>query len=177
MRFDGINIIEETTEVFIAENSTNNTQEVEENNSAAKKTSNNFDDSSVNLQILLNKDKYRNFEEKIVNNKNIVMVKIENANLVVALKFRAFLSNIIENKAKDIIIDLTYVKRIDSTFLGVLVEGLKKTVRYGGKILLVANTELMLSSFFMLNLDLLFTSFGSISETIKYLDNGINEAA
>ena len=177
MKYDGINIVEEASEVFIAENSTNNPQEVVENNSAAEKTSNNFDDPSVNHPIVLNMDKNRNFEEKIVNNKAIVTVKIENANLAVALKFRTFLTNIIKNQAKEVIIDLSFVRRIDSTFFGVLVEGLKKTESCGGNLVLVANTSLMLSSFVMINLDMLFTSFSSVNEAMKYLDNGINQAA
>lgn len=177
MKFDGVNIIEEGNEVFIAYKNSNKVQPEINEIFEEEEISNKFDNTPVDPQVILNRDINRNFEEKVVNNKNVVLVNIENASLTFALKFRTFLGQSIKRKAKDIIVDLSYVKRIDSTFIGVLVEGLKKTTRYGGNIVLVTNTNLMISSFVLLSLDIFFTSFNNLKDTMQYFEDRINEAA
>ena len=176
MRFDCINLVEDGKEVYL-EKKPSPKANPDTNKTSPNASIKALESNPVKKPIILKRDLNRNFDEKTVNGKNVVQVNIENADLSHSLKFRSFLRKVIEHKTKQIVVDLSFVKRVDLSFIGVLVEGLKKSARYGGSIVLIANTNLMLSSFILLNLDMLFISFKNIDETMNYFESGINKAA
>lgn len=80
-----------------------------------------------------------NYTEEIRNDVVIVKVQHAEATLKLAMDFRNYLMGVLITGKKKIIVDLSETTFMDSTFLGVMVFTLKKTLSYGGDLRIVRN--------------------------------------
>jgi anti-sigma B factor antagonist len=80
-----------------------------------------------------------NYTEEIRNDVVIVKVLHTEATLKHAMDFRNYLMGVLISGKKKIIVDLSETTFMDSTFLGVMVFTLKKTMSYGGDLRIVRN--------------------------------------
>lgn len=100
--------------------------------------------------------------------KDILIVSINIARTVMheAAQFKKYFDQIV-NENQKIIIDLTRCFFFDSTFLGVLVNSLKKSVNFDGDIRLVMGEETKSIIFHVVNMDKVFMTFDNIEDAMK----------
>lgn len=79
-----------------------------------------------------------NYEVTEENGVTVIKVNLKRATVDVVKDFKNFLFNLIENdQKKKIILDLSNVEFVDSSFLGAVVSGLKKVTAIKGDIKIV----------------------------------------
>lgn len=83
------------------------------------------------------------FETLFVNDLAIEIVNLSRATYKEASQLKKNLDDLIKNKHKKIIVDISQCEFIDSTFLGVLVLSLKSSAKIGGDIRLVKPAEVV----------------------------------
>lgn len=83
------------------------------------------------------------FETLFVNDLAIEIVNLSRATYKEASQLKKNLDDLIKNKHKKIIVDISQCEFIDSTFLGVLVLSLKSSAKIGGDIRLVRPPEVV----------------------------------
>ena len=111
---------------------------------------------------LVQKEKFTHYYEKDI---LIVSINIPRAVMDEAAPFKKYLNQIMVENQK-IIIDFTSCYFFDSTFLGVLVNFLKKTVNCDGDIRLVMGEETKSIIFHVVNMDKVFKTFENIEDAI-----------
>ena len=109
------------------------------------------------------KEKFTHYYEKDI---LIVSINIPRAVMDEAAPFKKYLNQIMIENQK-IIIDFTNCYFFDSTFLGVLVNFLKKTVNCDGDIRLVMGEETKSIIFHVVNMDKVFKTFENIEDAIN----------
>ncbi|MEJ5351633.1 MAG: STAS domain-containing protein [Melioribacteraceae bacterium] len=97
----------------------------------------------------------------------VVHVYLTRATLTKAVKFKEFVTEIINEGTTKIIIDLTLCEYIDSTFLGALVSQLKKVNSLGGDLRLVYNKDVPSLVFMVTRMDKVFKVFSTLDEALK----------
>ncbi|MHB9040113.1 MAG: STAS domain-containing protein [Melioribacteraceae bacterium] len=105
--------------------------------------------------------------EEIIDDIVIEIVNLDRATLREAEELKFNVNEKITAGYKKIIIDLTAVEFIDSTFLGVIVNTLKKVARMGGDLKLVGFKPAIRSMFELTRLFRVFESFGDLQDAIK----------
>lgn len=105
--------------------------------------------------------------EEIIDDIVIEIVNLDRATLREAEELKFNVNEKITVGYKKIIIDLTAVEFIDSTFLGVIVNTLKKVARMGGDLKLVGFKPAIRSMFELTRLFRVFESFGDLQDAIK----------
>ncbi|NLT51669.1 MAG: STAS domain-containing protein [Ignavibacteria bacterium] len=100
-------------------------------------------------------------------NYSTVTVFLNRATIEDAVGFKQFLTNVIENGEKNIIVDLSHTQFIDSTFLGVLVASLKILTKNEGQLRLVVSKDAPSSIFVLTRMDKVFPIFKSFREAKK----------
>ena len=101
----------------------------------------------------------------------IIHVKFKRANISHASEFKDLLTDVITNfSARKLVINLSKIISIDSTFIGALVHGIKLITKYNGDLVLVSTHDLMTNSFVLLNLNIIIKVFKSVSNAKKYFD-------
>lgn len=101
----------------------------------------------------------------------VVTVKVERATLQVADEFKTKLAAIIDEGFKKVVVDLSDCEFLDSTFLGVLVSTLKKTVRQNGDLKLIGFQPAVRSMFELTRMYRVFDSFANIEDAVKTFTN------
>lgn len=101
----------------------------------------------------------------------ITTVHLERATLVEAENFKPFITKLIEDGERKIIVDLSDCDFIDSTFLGVLVNGLKKLKRRNGDLFLVGFKPAVSAMFELTRMDRVFRYFSSTQDAIFEFNN------
>jgi anti-sigma B factor antagonist len=81
-------------------------------------------------------------------------------------EFKQVAYKMIESGKKNIVVDLTGVKFMDSTGLGVLVGALKKARMQGGSIRLICSNETILKTFALTGLDKVFLIYNNLRECL-----------
>ena len=106
------------------------------------------------------------FNKKEVDGVTVVTVPLSRATLEKAGSFKDYLTQVIENDNKKIVVDLSLCDFVDSTFLGVLVASLKKAVTYNGDLRLVFTNEMPLGILQLTRMDKVFKIFTDLDEAV-----------
>lgn len=101
----------------------------------------------------------------------VVTVNVDRATLAEADEFKSSLSDTIDDGIKKIVVDLSSCEFLDSTFLGVLVSTLKKTVRQNGDLKLIGFQPAVRSMFELTRMYRVFDSFSNIDDAVKSFSN------
>jgi len=107
------------------------------------------------------------FEEQIAGSVYIISVLVERATLSDADEFKKIVNARIDEGYVNLIIDLSKVEYLDSTFLGNLVGLLKRSVRVDGDLKLVGFKPNVRSMFELTRMFRVFESFSSVDESVK----------
>lgn len=102
----------------------------------------------------------------------VVHVFLKRATLANAVKFKDFVTEIINSGTTKLVIDLAICEYIDSTFLGAMVALLKKTNSMNGDLRLVYNKEMPSLVFVLTRMDKVFKVFSQLEEAIESFEGG-----
>lgn len=105
--------------------------------------------------------------EEIIDDIVVEIINIDRATLREADTLKNLINRKIEVGYKKIIIDLSAVEFIDSTFLGIIVNTLKKVARLNGDLKLVGFKPAVRSMFELTRLFRVFESYGDLQEAIR----------
>ena len=97
----------------------------------------------------------------------VEIVNVERASVAEANELKERLNEAMDDGYKKIIIDLSECDFVDSSFLGVLVNSLKKVVKLEGDLKLVGFRPAVRSMFELTRLFRVFESFGNLQEAVK----------
>lgn len=105
--------------------------------------------------------------EEIIDDVVIEIINIDRATLKEADQLKNSINEKIEVGYRKVIIDLSAVEFIDSTFLGVIVNTLKKVARLNGDLKLVGFKPAVRSMFELTRLFRVFESYGDLQDAIR----------
>lgn len=105
--------------------------------------------------------------EEVIDDIIVEIINLERATLSEAEELKFNVNEKITAGYKKVIIDLTAVEFIDSTFLGVIVNTLKKVAKMGGDLKLVGFKPSVRSMFELTRLFRVFESYGELQDAIK----------
>ncbi len=108
-----------------------------------------------------------NFIENKVGDVFILEVNLPRTSIYAANEFKESLNKIIDDGEKKLIVDFSKCDFVDSTFLGVLVIGLKKLTPAGGGLRLVITHPNVKSSLELTRMDKIFKIFGDLDTAIN----------
>lgn len=108
-----------------------------------------------------------NIVEEIIGEILIEIITINRVSVKDSELLKKLLAQKIGEGYKKIIIDLSECEYIDSTFLGVLVNSLRKVVKMGGDLKLVGFKPAVKSMFELTRLFRVFESYGDLQDAIK----------
>ncbi|HET56728.1 MAG TPA: anti-sigma factor antagonist [Ignavibacteria bacterium] len=97
----------------------------------------------------------------------VEIVNVERASVKEADELKTKLIDAIDDGYKKIIIDLSECDFVDSSFLGVLVNSLKKVVKLEGDLKLVGFRPAVRAMFELTRLFRVFESFSNLQEAVK----------
>lgn len=97
----------------------------------------------------------------------VEVVNLDRATLKEAEELKEKLTNKINYGFKKIVVDLSQCEFVDSTFLGVLVNGLKKVARVDGDLRLVGFKPAVQSMFELTRMFRVFQSFEDVKEAVS----------
>jgi anti-anti-sigma factor len=107
------------------------------------------------------------FDQLFVGDIVIEVVNLSRATYKEASELKKSLDELIKNKQKKIIVDLSQCEFIDSTFLGVLVLSLKASAKIGGDIRLIRPDEIVKTLMEKAGTLNVFNLYDSLDEGIK----------
>ncbi len=105
--------------------------------------------------------------EELVDNIAIEIINLERATLSEADQLRNLINEKVEMGYYKIIVDLTTVEFVDSTFLGVIVGSLKKVAKLNGDLKLVGFKPAVRSMFELTRLFRVFETHSDLKEAIR----------
>lgn len=97
----------------------------------------------------------------------VVHVFLNRATLTKAVKFKEFVTEIINSGTNKLIIDLGICEYLDSTFLGAMVALLKKVNSMNGDLRLVYNKDMPSLVFVITRMDKVFKIFNQLDEALS----------
>lgn len=109
--------------------------------------------------------------EEIIDDVVVEIVNLDRATLREAEELKSKITDKINDGFKKIIIDLSAVEFLDSTFLGVIVSSLKKVAKLGGDLKLVGFQPAVRSMFELTRLFRVFESYSELQSAIKSFHN------
>jgi len=105
--------------------------------------------------------------EEIIDDIIVEIVNLDRATLLEAEKLKRQVNDKIDNGYRKVVIDLTAVEFLDSTFLGIIVNTLKKVAKLGGDLKLVGFKPNVRSMFELTRLFRVFESYSELQDAIK----------
>lgn len=105
--------------------------------------------------------------EEIIDDIAIEIVNLERATLSEADTLKNMINEKVDMGFHKIIIDLTSVEFIDSTFLGVIVSSLKKVAKLNGDLRLVGFKPSVRSMFELTRMFRVFESYSDLQDAVK----------
>ncbi|MBI5730024.1 MAG: STAS domain-containing protein [Ignavibacteriales bacterium] len=105
--------------------------------------------------------------EEIIDDIIIEIVNLDRATLLEAEELKRQVNDKIDSGYRKVIIDLTSVEFLDSTFLGIIVNTLKKVAKLGGDLKLVGFKPNVRSMFELTRLFRVFESYSELQDAIK----------
>ena len=109
--------------------------------------------------------------EEIIDDIVVEIVNLDRATLREAEELKENINERISSGYKKVIIDLSSVEFLDSTFLGVIVNTLKKVAKLGGDLKLVGFKPVVRSMFELTRLFRVFESYGELQDAIRSFHN------
>jgi anti-anti-sigma factor len=109
--------------------------------------------------------------EEVIDDIVIEIVNLDRATLREAEELKNNINENISRGYKKIIIDISSVEFLDSTFLGVIVNTLKKVAKLGGDLKLVGFKPVVRSMFELTRLFRVFETYGELQDAIKSFHN------
>ncbi len=109
--------------------------------------------------------------EEVIDDIVVEIINLDRATLREADQLKNLINDKIELGYKKIIIDLSTVEFIDSTFLGVLVNTLKKVAALKGDLKLVGFKPAVRSMFELTRLFRVFESYSDLQDAIRSFTN------
>ncbi|PKL83905.1 MAG: anti-anti-sigma factor [Ignavibacteriae bacterium HGW-Ignavibacteriae-3] len=108
-----------------------------------------------------------NIVEEVIDDIIVEIVNLDRATLSEADELRNNVTEKINAGYNKMIIDLTSVEYLDSTFLGVIVNTLKKVAKMGGDLKLVGFKPAVRSMFELTRLFRVFESYSELQDALK----------
>ena len=105
--------------------------------------------------------------EETIDDIIVEIVNFDRATLLEAEKLKRQVNDKIDSGYRKVIIDLTSVEYLDSTFLGIIVNTLKKVAKLGGDLKLVGFKPNVRSMFELTRLFRVFESYSELQDAIK----------
>lgn len=105
--------------------------------------------------------------EEIMDDILVEIINLDRATLQEAETLRKMIYRKIDGGYKKVVVDLSACEYIDSTFLGVLVNALKKVAKMEGDLKLVGFKPAVRSMFELTRLFRVFESFNELQDAIK----------
>ncbi len=105
--------------------------------------------------------------EETIDDIIVEIVNLDRATLLEAEELKRQVNDKIDKGYRKVIIDLTSVEYLDSTFLGVIVNTLKKAAKLGGDLKLVGFKPNVRSMFELTRLFRVFESYSELQDAIK----------
>jgi anti-anti-sigma factor len=138
----------------------------------------NFTKSIKSKSILSNKNKEKieskhggaDFSHYRIDDVVVISVNLIRATLEKAIHFKDYLNKLIEKDSK-LILDLSECVFLDSTFMGVIVSALKRSVSSNGDIRIVLDEETESVIFYVTRMDNVFKTYDSIDEAVNSYKN------
>lgn len=96
----------------------------------------------------------------------VVHVFLNRATLAKAVKFKEFVTEVINEGTNKFVIDLSICEYLDSTFLGAMVALLKKVNSMNGDLRLVYNKDMPSLVFVITRMDKVFKIFNQLDEAL-----------
>ncbi|MEW6506840.1 MAG: STAS domain-containing protein [Bacteroidota bacterium] len=109
--------------------------------------------------------------EEVIDDIVVEIINLERATLKEADQLKSMINDKIEIGYKKIIIDLSTVEFIDSTFLGVIVSTLKKVASLRGDLKLVGFQPAVRSMFELTRLFRVFESYNDLQDAVRSFTN------
>ena len=109
--------------------------------------------------------------EEVVDDIVIEIINLDRATLAEAEELKHNINEKLLRGYKKIIIDLSSVEFLDSTFLGVIVNTLKKVAKIGGDLKLIGFKPVVRSMFELTRLFRVFESYSELQDAIKSFHN------
>ena len=109
--------------------------------------------------------------EEVIDDIIVEIVNLDRATLREAEELKQNVNERISSGYKKVIIDLSSVEFLDSTFLGVIVNTLKKVAKLGGDLKLVGFKPVVRSMFELTRLFRVFESYGELQDAIRSFHN------
>ncbi len=109
--------------------------------------------------------------EEVIDDIVVEIVNLDRATLREAEELKQNVNERISSGYKKVIIDLSSVEFLDSTFLGVIVNTLKKVAKLGGDLKLVGFKPVVRSMFELTRLFRVFESYGELQDAIRSFHN------
>lgn len=109
--------------------------------------------------------------ETLVGDIFVETVNLDRGTITEADTLKEILENRIAGGSSKFVVDISMCEFIDSTFLGVLVNSLKKAVKAGGDLKLVGFKPAVHSMFELTRLYRVFESFKDVQSAIKSFSN------
>ena len=105
--------------------------------------------------------------EETIDDIIVEIVNLDRATLLEAEELKRQVNDKIDSGYRKVIIDLTSVEFLDSTFLGIIVNTLKKVAKLGGDLKLVGFKPNVRSMFELTRLFRVFESYSELQDAIK----------
>jgi len=105
--------------------------------------------------------------EEIIGSVLIEIVNLERATIKDSENLKKMINQKIDSGYIKVVVDISECEYIDSTFLGVLVSGLKKAANRGGDLKLVGFKPAVQSMFQLTRMFRVFESFTDLQEAVK----------
>ena len=109
--------------------------------------------------------------EEVIDDIIIEIINFDRATIQEAEELKNNVNEKIRQGYKKIVIDLSPVEFLDSTFLGVIVNVLKKVAKLGGDLKLVGFIPVVRSMFELTRLFRVFESYSELQDAIKSFHN------
>jgi anti-anti-sigma factor len=105
--------------------------------------------------------------EEIIDNVVVEIINMERATLREADELKHRINEKVDKGYRKVIVDISAVEFVDSTFLGVIVGSLKKVAKLNGDLKLVGFKPPVRSMFELTRLFRVFETYGDLQEAIK----------
>ena len=105
--------------------------------------------------------------EEIIDDVVVVIINMERATLREADELKNLINQKVDAGYRKVVIDITAVEFIDSTFLGVIVGSLKKVTKLNGDLKLDGFKPAVRSMFELTRLFRVFETYGDLQEAVK----------
>lgn len=110
-----------------------------------------------------------NYKKQVLDNVILITVNLSEASLNQSEEFKNFIYDNSSAPGSKLVIDMSNIKYMDSSFIGALVAGLKHILAKSGEMALVNIQDDVLALFELTRLDKVFKIFDTVEEALANL--------